>query len=165
MSKFRQYDKYEIYEDGRIFSYWTKKFLKPGLNTQGYQKVTLVDNEGNKKTYRLNRVVYEAVSGSPIPEGMQVNHIDEDKTNDCFRNLNLMSPKDNTNYGTGISRRTKTRSKQVGAFKNDELVMVFQSTQEAGRQGFCASAVSACCRNCFHREGNNMYKGFLWKYL
>ena len=162
---FRNYSNYEIYADGRIYSYKRKKFLKPGLNTQGYQKVCLVDNEGNKKTYRLNRLIYEAVSGSPIPEGMQVNHIDEDKTNDCFSNLNLMSPKDNTNYGTGIIRRAKTRSKQVGAYKNGELVMTFQSVNEAGRNGFVSSAVSACCRNCFHREGNNKYKGLEWRYI
>ena len=29
MSKFRDYDKYEVFEDGRIWSYKSKKFLKP----------------------------------------------------------------------------------------------------------------------------------------
>ena len=160
MCKFRNYDKYDVYPDGRIFSYYTNKFLKPGLNSQGYQQVTLVDDEGNKKTYRLNRLIYETFSGSPIPEGMQVNHIDEDKTNDCFSNLNLMTPKENTNWGSGIERCHKAISKQVGAFKNDELVMVFQSTREAGRFGFNQGKISDCCNG-----KRKTHKGFEWKYL
>ena len=29
MSKFRNFEKYEVYEDGRIWSYKTNKWLKP----------------------------------------------------------------------------------------------------------------------------------------
>lgn len=164
--KFRDYSKYEVYEDGRIWSYSRNKFLKPATMPNGYQVVFLYDNEGNRKMYYLHRVVYESVTGEQIPPNMQVNHINEDKMdNRFFENLNLMTPKENINYGTGISRRAKTQSKQVGAFKNGKLVMTFQSTMEAQRQGFNFGNVAACCRNCFHREGNNKYKGFEWKYL
>lgn len=174
MSKFRDFDKYEIYEDGRIWSYKYKKFLKHQTSKDGYQRVNLYDNEGKQKWYQLHRVVYEAVTGEPIPKGLEVNHIDEDITNNKFSNLNLLTRKENINWGTGIERRAKTHSKlnkngklskQVGAFKNGELVMVFPSTREAHRQGFNKSSVSACCRNCFNRPGNNVYKGYTWKYI
>ena len=165
MSKFRDYDKYEVFDDGRIFSYKSKKFLKPITLPTGYQQVCITDNDGKHKNYLLHRVIYEAVSGKPIPLGMQVNHINEYKTDNFFENLNLMTPKQNTNYGTCISRRAKKLSKPVGSFKNEKLVMTFQSTQEAKRNGFDQSAVSACCRNCYMREGNNIYKGFEWRYL
>lgn len=49
MAKFRNYDKYEVYEDGRIFSYKKNKFLKPITVKGGYQRVGLTDNEGKKK--------------------------------------------------------------------------------------------------------------------
>ena len=163
--KFRDYSNYEIYEDGRIWSYKRKKFLKPLILPSGYQMVLLTDNKGKQKMYYLHRVVYETFSGEPIPEGMQVNHIDERKDNNARTNLNLMSPKENTNWGSGIERCAKARRKQVGAFKNGKLVMTFSSTVEAQRQGFKSSAVSACCRNCYMREGNNVYKGFEWRYL
>ena len=55
--KFRDYSKYEVYEDGRIWSYRKKKFLKPATLPNGYQKVTLTDNEGKQKNYYLHRVV------------------------------------------------------------------------------------------------------------
>lgn len=160
MSKFRNYDNYEVYEDGRIWSYRKNKFLKHHTLPSGYQQVLLYDNEGNKKYYLVHRVVFEAVSGTPIPECMQVNHIDERKDNNARSNLNLMSPKDNTNWGSGIERCHKSQSKQVGAFKNGELVMTFKSTQEAGRNGFKPSAVSKCCRGKL-----KTHKGYSWIYL
>ena len=49
MSKFRDFDKYEIYEDGRIWSYKTKRFLKPITRKDGYQIVNLYDNDGKMK--------------------------------------------------------------------------------------------------------------------
>jgi hypothetical protein len=167
---FKNFTKYEIYEDGRIWSYKTNRFLKPSIEKKGYQRVNLYDNEGTIKGYLVHRIVYEAVTGNPIPEGLQVNHIDEDKTNNHINNLNLMTPKENCNWGTGIERCSKARtngklSKAVGAFKDGELVMSFLSTQEAQRNGFKSGAVSACCRNCFHREGNNIYKGYEWRYI
>lgn len=162
---FRNYSNYEVFSDGRIWSYLRNKFLKPQTNHNGYQRVQLFDNEGNGKWYFVHRIVWEAVTGEPIQQGMQINHIDERKYNNARSNLELATPKQNINFGTGISRRAKSQSKRVGAFKNNELVMVFQSTNEAERNGFKHSIVSRCCRNCYLREGNNVYKGFEWKYI
>lgn len=162
---FRDFTKYEVYSDGRIWSYSHKKFLKPITNKNGYQLVHLTDNEGNAKFYQLHRVVYESVTGSKIPEGLEVNHISEDKTENFFANLNLLTHKQNINYGTGIKRSAKARingkrSKAVGAFKNDELVMVFPSLQEAGRQGFYQGNIYACCNG-----KRKTHKGYTWKYI
>ena len=171
MSKFRNFEKYEVYEDGRIWSYSQKKWLKPMTRKDGYQQVCLVDNEGKKKMYMVHRVVWESVTGEPIPSNLEINHISESKDENFFANLQLISHKQNLNYGTRNSRASKSktnnqkRSKQVVAYKNGELVMTFLSTAEAGRQGFNQSAVAACCRNCYSREGNNVYKGFEWRYI
>ena len=164
---FKNYSKYEVYPDGRIWSYSRKKFLKP-TTKNGYKVVCLYDNEGNMKQYLLHRVIYEAVSGKPIPLGMQVNHINEDKTdNRFFENLNLMTPKENSNWGTGIERQSKARingkrSKQVGAFKDGKLIMTFPSTREAGRQGFNQGNVAKCCRGV---KSYKTYKGYTWRYI
>ena len=162
MCKFRNYDNYEIYSDGRIYSYKYKKFLKPGTNKDGYQQVGLFDNEGKRKMYFVHRIVWEAVTGEPIPEGYEINHRNEIKTdNRFFENLELVSHKENVNYGSRNSRMAKSKSKQVGAFnKNGELVMTFPSTAECGRQGFCQGAVSNCCRGKL-----KTHKGFEWRYI
>ena len=152
--KFKNYDNYVVYEDGRIYSYNTKKFLKPSTLPSGYQVVNLYDNDGKRKTYYLHRVIYEAVTGEPIPEGMQCNHINECKSDNRFCNINLMSPKQNCNWGSRNERIGNTNSKvltnnpklskPVGAFKDCKLVMKFASTQEAERNGFKHSNISKC---------------------
>ena len=177
---FRNYSNYEVFEDGRIYSYKKKRFLKPSTLKNGYQVVLLYDNEGKRKLYYLHRVVFEAVTGSPIPEGMQINHRSEVKTENMVTNLELVSPKQNCNFGTRNSRianntnRSKAISKalkgiipkanppkQVGAFNNNgELVMTFTSTNEAGRQGFNQGSVSSCCNG-----KRKTHKGFSWKYI
>ena len=166
---FKDYTKYDVLDDGKIWSYKTKRFLKPKTEKNGYQRVGLVDNYGKIKWYQLHRVIYEAVTGSPIPSNMQINHIDERKDNNSITNLELVSPKQNCNYGTRNSRISKSKkgiipkanpSKQVGAFKNDELVMIFKSTREARRNGFDNGNVSKCCNG-----KQKTYKGYTWKYL
>ena len=160
MCKFRNYSNYEVYEDGRIWSYRKKKFLKPATLPNGYQKVTLTDNEGKQKNYYLHRVVWESVTGSPIPNNLQINHRSEVKTENMITNLELMSPKQNSNYGTRNSRIAESKSKQVGAFKNGNLVTTFQSIKEAGIQGFDQGHISECCNG-----KRKTHKGFEWKYL
>lgn len=170
MCKFRNYDNYEVYENGRIFSYYTNKWLKPGTRKDGYQQVVLFDNEGKPKTYLVHRVVYESVTGEPIPKGYEINHLSENKTENFFANLQLISHKDNINYGSRTQRAAKAISKarinntkiskSVGAFKNDELIMVFPSAGEAGRNGFDPGNVAACCRG-----ERKTHKGFIWKYI
>lgn len=167
---FKNFTKYEVYDDGRIWSYKSNKFLKPSTNNKGYKQVNLYDNEGKMKCYFVHRIVYESVTGEPIPENLECNHIDEDKTNCSFANLNLMSRKENMNWGTRTERAAKARingvrSKAVGAYRNGELVFTFPSTREAGRNGFDQRNVSKCCRNCFHRVGNNVYKGYEWRFI
>ena len=163
---FKDFTKYEIYEDGRIWSYSRKKFLKPQTNKNGYKQVGLTDNEGKRKMYYLHRVVWESVNGSPIPEGYEINHRSEVKTENMISNLELISHKENNNYGTRNFRIAKSntngkRSKSVGAFnKNGELVMSFPSTNEARRNGFDQSAVAKCCNGKL-----KTHKGYTWRYL
>lgn len=67
---------------------------------------------GEAHHYVWARCIWTAFNG-PIPDGMQVNHIDEDPTNNKLENLNLMTPKENTNWGTGIERRAKSTSDKM----------------------------------------------------
>lgn len=168
MSKFLNYSNYEVYEDGRIWSYKRKKFLKPITRKDGYQQVNLYDNDGKIKCYLLHRVVWEAVTGEPIPEGYEINHRSEVKTENMVSNLELVSHKQNLNYGSGNERRSKSLtnnpkiSKQVGAFKNGELILTFPSAMEAQRQGFHSSNVSRCCNGV---KRYKTYKGYEWRFL
>lgn len=129
---------------------------------------------GVKKFLALSRLVYEAFKGE-IPEGLQVNHIDEDPTNNHLWNLNLMTPKENTNWATCIERRIKSfkengkLSKPVQQFKNGVLIAEYPSAKEASRKtGLPQSNISRCCNGGFLWRGKwiNVFitKGYVFKY-
>jgi hypothetical protein len=178
----KNFSNYEIFpNEGKIFSYKTNRWIG-AKDKDGYWLCTLTSDEGKIWTNLLHRIIWFACNGE-IPQGMQVNHLDENKDNNSIDNLNLMTPKENCNWGTHNERVAKANSKalkgntnkkgrfnnksskQVGAFKNGSLIMLFPSTAEAQRQGYNKGAVSMCCNNCFNRQGNNTYKGFQWQYV
>ena len=71
------------------------------------------------------------------------------------------------NYGNRAKRQAAAKSKAVEASKHSDFREIehrFVSAQEAGWNGYSYSAVSACCRGCYNREGNNKYKGLFWRY-
>jgi group I intron endonuclease len=50
--------------------------------------------------------------------------------------------------------------KAVGAYKDGELILTFESIQEAGRNGFNCWHVSSCCNGRL-----KTYKGYEWRFL
>ncbi len=83
--------------------------LKFGVCGDGYQKVTLVKN--GKLNYRLVHRVVMAVFNSE--SDLQVDHIDEDKTNNAIWNLRYVTCRENhTHYNE--RRKLNRSSKYIG---------------------------------------------------
>lgn len=103
---------YEVSNLGRVYSIRTDKILKPRIhdshkNGDGYHRVHLCVN-GKKYDYFVHRLVAEAFI--PNPYGYtQINHRDEDKTNNDVSNLEWCDCNYNCNYGTRNIRIKETR--------------------------------------------------------
>lgn len=136
-----------------------EKILKPQMINSGYYLIGLW-KQSIKKRYMVHRLVWIAFNGT-IPEGLQVNHVNEIKTDNRLENLNLMTCKENINFGTGIERRAKKRSKPVLQFTlEDILIKEFPSTKQVERDnGFNHSHISACCKGKLKQA-----YGYIWKY-
>ena len=136
-----------------------EKLLKPLISSIGYYLVGLCKNS-KVRFYLVHRLVWESFNGQ-IPENMQVNHINEIKSDNRLENLNLMTPKENTNWGTGIERSTKKRSKPVLQFTLDDVfIKEYPSTKQVERElGFDNSSIAKCCKG----KGKTAYN-FIWKY-
>lgn len=136
-----------------------EKILKPEILNNGYYQVVLC-KKSVKKHYRVHRLVWSAFNG-PIPENMQVNHINEIKTDNRLSNLNLMTCKENINFGTGIERRAKQLSKVVLQFTlEDILIKEYPSTKQVEREtGFLQQNISKCCKGKYKQA-----YGFKWRY-
>ena len=159
------FENYEVSNLGRVKSLKYGKILKPQNNGNGYLFVHLCRN-GKSKQFCVHRLV--ATAFIPNPKGFkQVNHRDEVKTNNCVENLEFCNAKYNNSYGTRMEKVAAALSKVVEASKYPDFRTIklrFASTNEAGRNGYDKGHVSACCRGCFNREGNNKYRGLFWRF-
>ena len=70
--------------------------LNPILHHTGYHVLTL-RQDGKQKQVRLHRFIWECHKGE-IPEGFVINHIDGNKINNKLSNLELVTPKENTQH-------------------------------------------------------------------
>lgn len=100
------FSKYLISTDGHVYSIRSDRLLPLGCTERGYMQVDVCNDSGAKKHMRVHRLVYMAHKGR-IPEGLQINHKDENKENNCIENLSLMTNKENCNYGTANKRRSR----------------------------------------------------------
>lgn len=87
-----------------LFSPITNKVLKGWVGTQGYRMVTLKNQEGKRKTYRLHILVAKAFVPNP-KNHPQVNHKDGNKLNCMPFNLEWSTQIDNLYhaYRTGLT--------------------------------------------------------------
>ena len=144
---------------------WKEKFRKLTIDRYGYLFVIL-HKTGKRKKHLVSRLVWSAFNG-PIPAGMQINHINEDKTDNRLENLNLMTPKENVNWGTRSKRvgdsllNRSDSSKTVLQFTLDgKFVKEWPSLGEIKRKlGLEKSNVSLCCLGKY----STAY-GFKWAY-
>lgn len=111
--KIKSYKGYEVSDLGRVRSLKNGKVrvLKPQDNGIGYLQVVLCKN-GKRKSFYIHRLVYETFIG-PIPKGMVVNHLNEDKRDNRLVNLEVTTQKQNCNYGTRNERAGKSLSKEL----------------------------------------------------
>ena len=94
----------------------------PGTN--GYRQRTLY-KDGKAINMKLHRLV--ALAFIPNPDNLpQINHKDEDKTNNCVDNLEWCDAKYNINYGTGMDRRTEARMIEKPTYKGVRDVEKFK---------------------------------------
>ena len=164
---------YQVSSEGRVKSlernipHWRggertvkERILKPKTDRYGYLIVGLYAG-GKQKMFSVHRLVCEAFHDNPDNK-QEVNHINEDKTDNRACNLEWSTRRENCNHGSRNERVAKARSKLVGQYTRDgELIKIWPSTKEAQRQtGFDCSNIS--------QAANGKYKqayGFIWKYV
>lgn len=95
------------YVKGKGKSYWLRKgrVLSPGIKDDGYLVVRL-----QGRMFYIHRLVAQAFISS-IDNLPEVNHLDEDKTNNRVENLEWCYHKYNMNYGTRNIRAKETAIK------------------------------------------------------
>lgn len=99
--------------NGRVFDEETKRWKVSNPNANGYCYVNVVNDIGFKEAMGLHRLIYMAHTGESIPEGMQVDHIDNDRANNKIENLELVTHLENM-------RRRKEKNKNFKKLNKKE---------------------------------------------
>ena len=154
--------KYAITSCGKVWSYYTNKFLSQHIDRRGYLRTALSLN-GKQKLCAIHRLV--AMTYIPNPNNLpEVNHKDENKLNNSINNLEWCDRKYNINYGTTIERAIETQRKNSPFNKKVlcvETGIIYFSAQEAKRQtGVDNGSISKVCNG-----KRNVAGGYHWKYI
>lgn len=163
---------YQVSNMGRVKSLGNNKTRKDKILRQtkfknGYLIVNLC-KEGKYKTCYVHRLVGNAFLENP--NGYRCyNHKNEIKTDNRAENLEPCTQKYNANYKNAQAKRVASTnykliaeklSRQVYQYTKDgELVAIWQSIAECGRQGYNQGNVSACCNG-----ERKSHKGYIWSY-
>lgn len=121
-------------------------------DSTGYRRVTLMKN-GKEQITRMHRIVAENFIANPnnLP---QVNHIDGNKLNNEYTNLEWVTGKQNIQHAFKIGLHT-TRPVYMIDINTKEKIKRFSSLAEAGR--FCKTKNSTHILECCKGKRNYAY--------
>lgn len=157
---------YKVSNTGKVYSSKTNKQLKTYRDKYGYLYVGL-QIDGNTKFKKVHRLVAKAFLNN-YSEELQVNHINEDKTDNRVENLEMCTNKYNCNYG---SRKTALSKVVIQETLDGQFIKEWPSTREIERTlGYSNTSISACCKGYLKdSHSNKIYPvhkahGFKWRY-
>lgn len=142
------------------------KIMPPYVDDNGYMRICL-SMRGIYKHYRIHQLVARAFIPNPN-NYPQINHIDENKTNNCVSNLEWCTQTYNNKYGTRGKRIGVTNHNGKGAKRSilqydldGNFIQRWKSMQDASDNltGVSVSKICACCRG-----NRSHHRGFIWKY-
>lgn len=172
----RSLDRYIVDSWGRKYKI-KGKIIKNRINRKRYLYTCLSKN-GNIKDYQTHRLVADAFLDkndfkycededlSKIDlNDLQVNHKDENKTNNNVDNLEYCTAKYNIRYGTTIERRSNAiRGRKIYSLRKRvrcvETNTIYSGVIEAAKVlNIDSSSITKCCKNNRKTSG-----GYHWEY-
>lgn len=119
--------KYEVSDLGRIRNAETKYVLKPFFNNCGYLIAQVAINR-TKHVATVSSLVAEAFLG-PRPPGMQIEHLNQDKTDNRLVNLTYMTQSQNIKRSYANSDRPRRNGPRLSQQAHDLINQLWATGQ------------------------------------
>ena len=161
--------KYQVSSYGRVKSightdslgrYWKTIMLKLVKYHGGYLHVQLTGSQSKQVSIPVHRLVAKAFISNP-DNYPQVNHKDEDPTNNQVDNLEWCTSKYNVNYGHRNYNASKTLTRDICALdiNTGDVILMFDCAKDYENLGFIRADIQQCARHTIKQ----VY-GFRWEF-
>lgn len=128
-----------------------------------YLGIILTDNNKNKTNFKIHRLVATHFCINPNPDLFtEVNHIDENKHNNVYSNLEWCDRKTNNHHSLITEKLNELKKKPVLQYTLEGiLISEFSGIREAAKAVGLKTHrwISACCKGDVKQAG-----GYVWKY-
>jgi hypothetical protein len=148
------YNAYEVSNHGKIRNIKTNRFLKP-KTSDDYNRIILYDINGKSVIYYIHFLVAYFFIEKNNDSNLVVNHIDEDKKNNDYRNLDWVTLSENAIHSMG-------RKICKINLESQEILNTYSSIVGAARElkKKKGDEIMKCCKNI-----RKSAYGFAWKYF
>lgn len=124
-TEFKKYDSsYYVSKNGEVYSLFSKRLLKHSIDHDGYHRVDI-----HGKHIKVHKLVYITWCGN-IPDGMQINHIDDNKDNNNYTNLYAGTQKENIDDCFANNHRVGNTTFVMLINKYSNQIEIYESAKE-----------------------------------
>lgn len=145
--------KYEISTHGQVRNINRNKYIKPTI-VSGYKKIILYNEKLERITLYIHRIVAEVFVTGKSEINKIVNHLDRNRLNNHYENLEWITVKGNTIHAIG------RKVNQIDIVSRD-VINTFDTITDAYKyfNRPCNSHISRCCKGA-----GNYVLGYDWEY-
>ena len=154
----KEYDNYEVSNNGGVLNKKIRRVLKHGINTNGYPIVVL-SKKGVTKTKTIHRLVANAfIEG--CNDGLVIDHKDGNKENNNISNLEFCTSSENNKraYDNGLKNPShpynQPNSRKVRVIETGEI---YSSVRECARNTGGNSRHICDCLNGRLKKHNGLH--------
>lgn len=116
---------YQVSNKGRVYSFYSNRFMDIRLDHHGYCKVCLSRYNGKAIHKSVHRLVCMAFKPIPNMDELQVNHINGIKTCNDINNLEWVTPKENIAHAMRTGLRDYNGENSCNAtFTNQQVIQI-----------------------------------------
>lgn len=153
---------YAIEENGNVYSYSKKDYMKTHFDKDGYVCLSLRNNKNGYSRFGIHRLLMITYCPIDNMEDMTVNHIDGNKLNNSLDNLEWVTASENTRlaHQTGLNKSTGQTHGRAKLTEN-EVIRIINLFKEGKTYREVQNIFPYATKNMLNGIKNNR----TWKFL